>query len=101
MKFLFFGRLFRVGLVFLFGLSVAVKAQNYPLLAQVNLLPPYAVSLQSLAGADEKIQATLLHKDFATPDIEVYLKFKLSLMGIKAGSQPARSAGGAWMSSDG
>lgn len=86
----FFGRKnagFFIGLVIASGL---LKAQNYPVQASVVLNPPYSNLLSHYTADAQALGIQLLHKDFATPETDVYLEFKLEGTGITIQSDPSQ-----------
>ncbi|MEK0420396.1 MAG: hypothetical protein RLZZ161_247, partial [Bacteroidota bacterium] len=57
-------------------------AQNYPVQANLQLYPPYTPQLSALQAQPERIGITLLNKDLAVPQVDVYLKLQLQGPGI-------------------
>ena len=57
-----------------------IQAQNYPLQATVQLIPPYSVYLSDY-GSNEKLRLILLQKDLTKPAYQIRLRLSVSLNG--------------------
>ncbi len=63
-------------------------AQNYPVQANLNLIAPYSAQLSTYPAYQQSLSIQLLNKDFATPQINVYLKLNIEGPGISIGTAP-------------
>ena len=71
----------RLFIFLLFLLSFGQSfAQNYPLQATVQLIPPYSVYLSDY-GSNEKLRLILLQKDLTKPAYQIRLRLSVSLNG--------------------
>ena len=74
---------------------VGLFAQNYPIQATVQLLPPYTPRITELQSDPNRLSVTLLNKDLATPVVDVYLKLQLQGPGVglqtRSGYRPLKS----------
>lgn len=78
----FFGRriAFSGFVLFIFLIPVATRAQNFPVQVNVGIQSPNPVGLDGLIS--QKLNLTLLHKDFISSSVQVYFQMKIEGPGI-------------------
>src|SRR5882762_2949141 len=75
-------------IILLLGVSMLMHAQNFPVQATTQIIPPYSLYLQDYVSENDRLSLVLFLKDLNHAEYRVRLRFSIEGNGVSISTNP-------------